>query len=68
MSHDDFAADLKRIINKHSEDSGANTPDFILAAYLISCLEAFGEATKGRDEWYGHFHPEKQTPTITLAD
>lgn len=56
MSQDDFAADLKYIISKHSKENGSNTADLILAAYLISCLEAFDAAVKKRDEWYGHMH------------
>lgn len=40
-------------INKHSAENESNTPDFILAQFLIGCLSAFNEATKTRDKWYG---------------
>lgn len=49
-----FEKELERLINKHSAEGHSNTPDFILATYLADCLEAYGKATKRRDEWYGY--------------
>lgn len=46
-----FQRELEKLINFHSEEKGSNTPDFILAKYLIGCLEVFGTAVKARDEW-----------------
>lgn len=42
--------EIERAINAHSRESASDTPDFILAKYLIGCLEAFEEATLLRDE------------------
>lgn len=36
-----FEEELKELINKHSKENESNTPDFILAQFLNSCLEAF---------------------------
>jgi hypothetical protein len=41
-----FADELKGLINKHSEENTSNTPDWILAQYLESCLAAFNQATQ----------------------
>ncbi len=45
-----MTAELERslayAINTHSVDNALNTPDFILAAYLMSCLEAWDEGLK----------------------
>lgn len=49
-----FKKDLEILINMHSMENGSNTPDFILAQYLMQCLEVFDEATNRRAEWYGH--------------
>lgn len=49
----DFRKELEGLINKHCEENGSNTPDFILAIYLSGCLEAFNVATRNRDKWYG---------------
>lgn len=43
---------LELIINFHSQENESDTPDFILADYLIDCLNAFDKATKRRTEWY----------------
>lgn len=44
--------DLAAVLNTHSRESNSNTPDFILARYLIGCLEAFEQATAARAEWW----------------
>jgi len=45
--------ELQSTINRHSAEHGSNTPDFILAQYLTSCLAAFDEAVNAREKWYG---------------
>jgi len=47
-----FRQDLEELINKHSMENGSNTPDFILADYLTSCLRTFDRILKQRDQWY----------------
>jgi hypothetical protein len=44
----DLRSDLKRLLNAHSAENGSNTPDWILADYLMGCLRAFDLATKTR--------------------
>ena len=48
-----FEAELRELINRHSVENHSNTPDFILAQYLVSCLAAFNTATQQRETWYG---------------
>lgn len=45
--------DIERAINRHSAESGSNTPDFILADFLVDCLAAFDKASRAREKWYG---------------
>jgi hypothetical protein len=49
---DDFKADLQTLINIHSMENGSNTPDFILAGFLVQCLEALTSTTEAREAWY----------------
>jgi len=49
----DFEKALTGLINKYSMESASNTPDFILAQYMSSCLLAFETATQQRETWYG---------------
>lgn len=47
-----FRKELASLINKHSLESGSDTPDFILADYLTGCLKVFDEAMAWRKQWY----------------
>jgi hypothetical protein len=40
-------------INSVSAENSSNTPDFILAEYLVGCLEVYRKATLERERWYG---------------
>lgn len=48
----DFAKELMSLLNRHSKENESNTPDFILAEYLIGCLKAFNESVNNRQIWY----------------
>ncbi len=54
----EFRFELERLINRCSMENGSNTPDFILAGYLVRCLEAFDFAMAKRTAWYA---PEAAT-------
>lgn len=49
-----FREELLHLINSHSQENGSNTPDWILAEYLMDCLTAFDKAVKYRTRWYGY--------------
>lgn len=53
----DFRRELAQVINRHGLDNRYQTPDFVLAFFIESCLEAFGHGTVKRDSWFG-FDPE----------
>lgn len=40
-------------INRFSAEGGSNTPDHVLAGFLIGCLEVFDRAVVERARWYG---------------
>lgn len=48
-----FEKELQQVINKHSQENASNTPDYILAEYLVNCLKAYNCATQTREKWYG---------------
>lgn len=43
-----LAKALAHALNAFSAETESGTPDFILAEYLLSCLDAFNQATKNR--------------------
>jgi hypothetical protein len=45
--------EIEQAINKHSAENGSNTPDFILAQYLVDILGAYDKAVTAREKWYG---------------
>jgi hypothetical protein len=53
IEHAGLRKELTAALNRHSRENASNTPDFILAQYLSSCLDAFDAATILRDTWYG---------------
>jgi len=48
-----FHRDLTSLINKYSKENESNTPDFLLANYLVECLGTFNRVINSRESWYG---------------
>ncbi len=44
MSREQLQQDLTELLNRHHEEHKSNTPDFVLAQYLLACLDAFNVA------------------------
>ena len=45
--------DLTRLVNCHSLENGSDTPDYILANYILDCLEVFDRIVQAREKHYG---------------
>lgn len=45
--------EIAAALNRHSVENASNTPDFILAQYLIACLAAWNTGVQQRENWYG---------------
>jgi hypothetical protein len=48
----EFERELRQLLNRHSSENHSDTPDFILAAYITDCLNAWATAVKARDSWF----------------
>lgn len=48
-----FKKELQVLINKHSRENNSNTPDYILAEFMNSCLKAFEIGVVDREKYYG---------------
>lgn len=53
---ENFQKELTNLINKHSLDNDANTPDYILSNILTDVLTSIIVRTKERDDWYNTDH------------
>ena len=60
-TYDEFQKELEQLINKHSMENISDTPDFILAEYLVGCLRQFNEAHNRCVTW--HKGPEQGAKT-----
>lgn len=49
-----FVEELAQLINRRSMEGRSNTPDFVLAEYLSSCLRAYEAAVIARGELHLH--------------
>ena len=49
----EFERELANLINRYSLENDSDTPDFMLAAYLRSCLEVVAGFIRQREKWYG---------------
>jgi hypothetical protein len=50
---DAFRQELAGLLNRYSMENASDTPDFLLADYLIECLRALDTAIRARDRWKG---------------
>lgn len=48
-----FRQELESLLNRHSLENASNTPDYILAEFLIACLKAFDSAVGVREIHFG---------------
>jgi hypothetical protein len=53
MAEADLRQELEHAINRHSAENGSNTPDWILADYLLECLKTFDRCVNAREKWHG---------------
>jgi len=52
--------DIQHLLNSYSRENESNTPDFILASYVESCLQSFEQATRQRDIWNKSFRESNE--------
>jgi hypothetical protein len=55
--------EVQAVLNRHSRENMSGTPDFILAQFLASALEAYEQAVNSRDSWYSISQPQEGQPT-----
>ena len=52
-TREDLAKKIRFVLNCASREGCTDTPDFILAEYMLSALECFETACRDREKWYG---------------
>ena len=49
--HSEFEKELTALINKHNLERRVDSPDFIIAAYLVNCLRAMEDCVYATKRW-----------------
>lgn len=49
--------DIAETLNRYSAENGSDTPDFILAKFLLRALSAWNASVQDRERWYGRRAP-----------
>ncbi len=63
----EFQKELESLINAHSQENGSDTPDFLLAEYLVGCLDVWNKTLCSREAWYGRIINRRMAATSALA-
>jgi hypothetical protein len=54
---EEFKRRLADLLNEYCIDVATNTPDFILAEFVVGNLLAYADAQNKRRDWYGTWSP-----------
>jgi hypothetical protein len=49
----EFRDELRALINRHGIENHSDTPDYIIAQFLVDCLLGYTRTVRGRDAWFG---------------
>jgi len=60
MVNDSLEERIRTALNLMSRESLSNTPDFLLAHFLLRCLEAWESTVNTRDAWYSQVQAEPE--------
>jgi hypothetical protein len=57
---EDLHKALTNLLNRYSSECTSDTPDYILAMYILDSLTAFERGVIRRDYWYGRTKIENE--------
>jgi hypothetical protein len=63
-----FARELSQLLNRHSAENASNTPDFILAEFLLTCLNAWNTGWQAKEKHYKSMQQEAPIPESEFID
>ena len=57
-----FQDELAELINIHSKENGSDTPDFLIAEFMVGMLNVFDAVLKRRDKWWKDEKQRERAP------
>lgn len=64
----DLASEIAAALNRFSAENASNTPDWILAQFLLGCLKAWNENIQKRESWYGRNPGQTNEPIAPMTE
>ena len=58
--------ELTGLLNRFCQENGSETPDYILADYMLGCLRVLERAVIERSRWYGEQETNRRAPLSEL--
>lgn len=52
QDYQDIVRDIAQVVNKYSLEQESQTPDYILAEYMLKSLSDLNRLMRDRDYWY----------------
>ena len=69
VHENDLEAAVSAALNRFSAENASDTPDWILAQFLLGCLAAWNQGVQQRETWYGRdARPVSTTGAVARAD
>ena len=68
LNKKDFQYDLEKLINCHSKENTSNTPDWVIASYLVRCLDGFNDCINLRERYYGRHLIKEPIPIVKPSE
>ena len=62
MTEQEFRQELESLLNRNSMENGSDTPDFLLAEFLVIQLNTWDQFVQRREQWHG-----REIPNATLG-
>ena len=50
---EEFREQVRKAVNWSSMENGSDTPDWIIANFLVAVLDAADTMVRAREQWYG---------------
>lgn len=57
-------SELTDLLNRYSRENGSNTPDFLLAEFMLQSLDTFDLIVSKREAWYGRTTEDTHSYTV----
>lgn len=55
--YEELKREVAAVLNKYSQENRSNTPDYMLANFMLGCLNVYENTISAREVWFGRPDP-----------